>query len=203
MFDFITDLIGQAGYIGIFLLMLAENVFPPIPSELIMPLAGFNAARGELNVILVVIAGTAGSVAGALPWYYVGKLIGVRRFRTWTERHGRWFTLKPTEVDGAQRFFTRHGAAAVFFGRLLPAVRTLISVPAGMLPMAMAPFLFFTTLGSAIWTGFLTGTGYVLESQYALVGEYLNPVSNLVVGAIVLLYIYRVITFRSGAGDEE
>lgn len=201
MFDFITGLIGQAGYLGIFALMLVENVFPPIPSELIMPLAGFNAAQGRLNVVLVVLSGTLGSVAGALPWYYAGKLIGIGRLRDWSGRHGRWLTLTPEEVDVAQDRFKRHGAVAVFLGRLVPAVRTLISVPAGVAEMPMPVFLLFTALGSLLWTAALAGAGYLLESQYERVAEFLNPVTNVVVGLIVIVYIYRVITFRPRSAE--
>ena len=118
MFHSIVDIVSQGGYLGIFLLMLAENVFPPIPSELIMPLAGFVAARGELNIILVILAGTAGSVVGALPWYYAGALFGKDRLKRLAARHGRWLTVSPGDIDKASDWFERHDAAAVFFGRL-------------------------------------------------------------------------------------
>lgn len=196
MFTWITGLVESSGYFGVFVLMLGENLFPPIPSELIMPLAGFTAARGELNVVLVVLAGTLGSVVGALPWYYAGRLVGARRLRRWTGRHGRWFTLTPGDVDQAQTWFRRHGAWAVFFGRLVPAVRTLISVPAGVAAMPMPAFLAFTTIGTLIWTTALALAGYVLESQYEIVAAYLDPVSTAVIVLGVGYYIYRVIAFR-------
>jgi membrane protein DedA with SNARE-associated domain len=196
MFDWITGLVQQTGYWGVFLLMLAENIFPPIPSELIMPLAGFTAARGELNIVYVLIAGTAGSLLGAIAWYYIGRALGLRRVRRLSERHGRWLTLTPDEVDQADRWFRRHGGKAVFFGRLVPAVRTLISVPAGVTRMPLPAFLAWTTVGTALWTALLAGAGYLLESQYERVADYVNPVSNVVFAVLALGYLYRLVTFR-------
>ena len=163
MFDWVTSLVEQGGYLGIAFLMLLENVFPPIPSELIMPLAGFTAARGELNLFMVVLAGTVGSVAGAVLWYYVGCWLGYERLKRLAARHGRWLTLGPTEIDEAAGWFRQHCGKSVLIGRLIPAVRTLISVPAGITGMGLGRFLAYSTLGSAIWTGFLAGCGYLLE----------------------------------------
>jgi membrane protein DedA with SNARE-associated domain len=196
MFDWVTGLVGQTGYLGITFLMLAENVFPPIPSELIMPLAGFTAARGELNIVGVVVAGTAGSVAGALLWYYVGRWVGCERLERNAAKHGRWLTIAPEEVDDAMRWFCRHGGKAVLVGRLIPAVRTLISVPAGIFDMCLPVFLAYTGVGTAVWTALLAGAGYLLEGQYGKISEYLNPASNAIFGVIVLWYLYRVVTFR-------
>ena len=196
MFDWITGLVEQTGYLGIALLMLAENVFPPIPSELIMPMAGFTAARGKLSMVGVVVAGTAGSLAGALLWYYIGRWIGLERLKRWAAKHGRWLTISPEEVDEAAAWFNRHCGKAVLVGRLIPAVRTLISVPAGVAGMALMRFLTYSALGTALWTALLATAGYLLEDQYQKVGDYLNPVSNVILGLIVLGYLYRVITFR-------
>ena len=196
MFDWITGLVEQTGYLGIALLMLAENVFPPIPSELIMPMAGFTAARGKLSMVGVVVAGTAGSLAGALLWYYIGRWIGLERLKRWAAKHGRWLTISPEEVDEAAAWFNRHCGKAVLVGRLIPAVRTLISVPAGVAGMALMRFLTYSALGTALWTALLAAAGYLLEDQYQKVGDYLNPVSNVILGLIVLGYLYRVITFR-------
>ena len=176
---------GSAGYIGLFALMFGENVFPPIPSELVMPLGGFLAAQGTLNIIMVVVAGTAGSVLGALMWYYIGKLIGEERLRGFARKHGRWLTLSPKEVDASIAWFDRHGWKAVLVGRMIPGVRTLISVTAGIADMPMTPFLLYTTLGSAIWTAFLAAAGYLLQSQYDKVAGWVNPVSTaILVGAL-------------------
>jgi membrane protein DedA with SNARE-associated domain len=196
VFDWITALIAHTGYFGIALLMLAENVFPPIPSELIMPLAGFTAARGELSLAGVLLAGTAGSLAGALVWYEIGRRIGLRRLRRWADRHGRWLTMSPEDLDQAVEWFRRHAGAAVLVGRLIPAVRTLISVPAGVAEMKLGSFLAWTAGGTALWTALLVAAGYLLEDGYEQVSAWVNPVSNVIVGLIVLGYAYRVATFR-------
>lgn len=198
MFDWITGFVERSGYLGIALLMFLENVFPPIPSELIMPLAGFTAARGELSIIGVILAGSVGSLAGGVLWYGVGRWLGLDRLKRLAARHGRWLTLSPEEIDKAQGFFQRHGAKAVLLGRLVPGVRTLISVPAGIVSMPLTAFLIWTGLGTVIWTAVLAGAGYLLQSQYAKVEAWMGPVSNVIVGAIVVLYIYRVVTFRGG-----
>lgn len=203
MFDWITGLVEQTGYLGIALLMFAENVFPPIPSELIMPLAGFTAARGELAFLPMVAAGTAGSLAGTLLWYQIGRWYSLARLRCLTARHGRWLTLTPEDVDKADAWFTRHGAKAVFLGRLVPGVRTLISVPAGINAMPFGRLLAYSTLGTSIWTGLLAAAGYLLEERYALVEDWINPASNLVLVAIIGLYAYRVATHGRRVGSRD
>lgn len=201
MSDWIKSIIEGFSYPGIAFLMLLENVFPPIPSELIMPLAGFVAARGELNFIAVVLVGTAGSVVGALPWYYAGAKLGTERMKRLARRWGHWLTLSPEDVDKAGAWFDRHGKGAVFFGRLMPAVRTLISVPAGIVGMPMTLFLLYSTLGSLIWTALLALAGFLLESQYEKVQAYLNPVSTAIVVLMVLYYLYRLIRQRLARRD--
>lgn len=200
MFDWITQLVQQTGYLGIAFLMLAENVFPPIPSELIMPMAGFTAAQGNLNILGVILAGTVGSVLGALFWYYLGRWLGLTRLKRWAGRHGRWLTIAPDEVDLARQWFERHAGRAVFFGRLVPAVRTLISVPAGIARMPLGWFLAYSTIGTGLWAALLAVAGYLLGSQFEIVEGWLNPVSNVIVAALALIYVYRVVTFgRRGA----
>lgn len=141
-------MVEQTGYAGVALLMFAENLFPPVPSELILPLAGFTAARGDLQFVPVVIAGTAGAVAGGLFWYLIGRWIGCDRLMSLAGRHGRWLTLGPDELDRSMAHFRRHGGRAVLIGRMTPAVRTLISIPAGVSGMPLFPFLLYTTAGT-------------------------------------------------------
>jgi len=186
----------EMGSLGIAVLMFAENVFPPIPSELIMPLAGFSAARGELNLMIVIIAGSIGSLLGALLWYYIGRKIGAERLERWAAKHGRWLTLSPNEVEQSCAWFNRHGGKAVFIGRLIPAVRTLISVPAGIAGMPLGSFLLYSAAGTILWTALLATAGYLLESQYDKVAHWMNPISNVVIGLVVLGYLYRVVRFR-------
>jgi membrane protein DedA with SNARE-associated domain/uncharacterized membrane protein YkvA (DUF1232 family) len=193
LFDWITNVVSQYGYPGIALLMLGENIFPPIPSELIMPLAGFVAAQGRLNPVLVVLAGTLGSVLGALPWYYAGRWLGEERMCALAARHGHWLTVDDKDLGKAIRWFERHGRTAVLFGRLVPTVRTLISLPAGMARMPLAPFLFYSSIGSLLWTAALTAAGYVLEANYRLVGDYVDRASKIIIGLIVLTYLWRLV----------
>jgi membrane protein DedA with SNARE-associated domain len=193
MFDWILEIVAAAGYAGIFFLMLLENLFPPIPSELIMPLAGFLCARGTLDPTLAILAGTAGSVVGALPWYALGRAYGLPRLLILAERFGFWLTVEPADVEHANDWFQRRGWRAVLFGRMVPAVRTLISVPAGLARMPMLPFLAYTTVGSLIWTGLLTGAGYLLEGNYQRVEAYVDPFSKLVLLSIVGLYLFRIV----------
>jgi membrane protein DedA with SNARE-associated domain len=203
MFESIVQFMSESGYFGVFALMALENIFPPIPSEMIMPLAGFTAARGELNIVAVLIAGTAGSVIGTLPWYYAGRLYGKERLKSLASRHGRWLTVAPHDIENALSVFQRHGRKAVFFGRLVPAIRTLISVPAGIAKMPLVQYLLYSTAGSLVWTGLLTAAGYLLQSQYELVARYLDPVSKGVVAIIVAVYLYRVLTYRTAKADSK
>ena len=196
MFDWIVAVLDRAGYPGIALLMFLENVFPPIPSELIMPLVGFTAARGEFSLPLAVLSGTFGSLAGALLWYWIGLRFGRARIERLAERHGRWLTLTPADIERASAWFARHGGTAVLIGRLVPTIRTLISVPAGLHRMPAGLFLLYSGIGTLGWTGLLTAAGYVLEARYQDVSAYLNPISTVVVVALLLWYFWRVVTFK-------
>lgn len=196
MFDWIIELLEQTGYLGIAFLMFLENLFPPIPSELIMPSAGFQASQGNLHIVGVVAAGTAGSLLGALFWYWVGRLAGEDRLKGWARRHGRWLTLTPKDIDKADDWFDRHNTLAVFLGRLLPTIRTLISIPAGLFEMRPGPFLLWSGLGTTIWSSALATAGYLLGDNYHAVSGYMNPVANVIIAAIVLAYLYRVVTWR-------
>lgn len=196
MFDWITGFVEHTGYVGIALLMFIENVFPPIPSELIMPLAGYSAARGDLHLAFVILAGAIGSVAGATVWYYAGRWLGQNRLKRIAGQYGRWLTLKPREIDKSTEWFDRHSGKSVFFGRLVPAVRTLISVPAGIAEMSLGRFLAYSGAGSVVWSGFLSCAGFLLEGQYERASAWLNPASNIIIGLLVVFYLYRVVTFR-------
>lgn len=190
------NLIGAAGYFGIVALMFIENVFPPIPSEFIMPLAGFMVTQDEFTLYGIIAAGTLGSVLGALPLYYAGAKIGEDRIKDFADTHGRWFAFSCRNIEKADKWFKKHGAAAVFFCRLIPGIRSLISIPAGINRMNMLSFLFFTTLGSGIWTAILAYAGYFLGSSFRRIGDYLDPIGYAVFGLIAVLYIYRVITHK-------
>jgi len=197
MFEMITGFLEKSGYFGVFALMALENIFPPIPSEMIMPFAGFVVAKGELNLVGVLLAGTAGSVAGAMPWYYAAKVYGCERLKRLAERHARWLTISPEDIDKALETFNRHGRKTVLFGRLVPAVRTLISVPAGLANMSLGQFLLYSSIGSLAWSGLLVAAGFLLENKYTEVSKYVDPVSKAIFGALLAWYLYRVVTYRA------
>ena len=196
MTDWIIQTISNWGYVGIFLVMLAESIFPPIPSELIIPFAGFAAANGELNFFGVIAAATIGAVVGMLPWYFAGRIFGLERVRFLSDRFGRWLTLNAEEIDTAIGFFQRFGPIIVLFGRLMPIIRTLISIPAGLAKMPLPVFLLASTTGALIWNTVLTSAGYILHEHYELVEVVLDPLSYIVLAAVVLLYIFRVVTWK-------
>ena len=187
MFDWIAGVIARLGYAAVAALTFLENLFPPIPSELVIPLAGFVAGRGDLNVALVIAAASAGSLGGAAVWYVAGRRIGERRLRAWIERHGKWLTLSARDFDGAQRFFARHGNTTVLLGRLVPGVRTFVSLPAGFAGMPALPFLLFSALGTVIWTAVLVYAGVVLQANYTRVADYVNVATNVVFAIIAVM----------------
>lgn len=196
MSDFIIGFITDWGYLGIFLLMVAENIFPPIPSELIMPFAGYVAANGDLSIFGVLIAGTIGSVIGTTAWYAAARLMGLERFTLLCNKFGRFATLSEDDIDKAHHWFEKYGPMAVFVGRLIPAIRTLISVPAGLAKMPFGRFLVISTLGSLLWTGILTVAGLLLHEGYHVVEAWVDPVSTGVVILAVVIYIWRFITWK-------
>lgn len=208
MFDWILRTVGDLGLAGVAGLMFLENIFPPIPSELVMPLAGFATAQGTMSFWPVVVAGTIGSLAGAYVWYRVGMAIGHQRLWDWVDDHGRWLTLSRRDLDRAQQWFDDRGGTAVLVGRLIPGVRTLISIPAGVARMPVLPFFAYSAAGTVVWTIALTYLGRLLGGQYTRVEHYMSPASYLIIAAVVSLYIYRVISYKPprrsvhrGSGD--
>ncbi|MBE9047953.1 DedA family protein [Pleurocapsales cyanobacterium LEGE 10410] len=201
MIESIVDTISSLGYIGIALLMALENIVPPIPSELIMPLAGFAVTQGKLNFLFVVIAGTIGSVLGATPWYFLGKSWGLNRTKKIADRHGKWLTLSGKDVAKAKKWFDRRGYAATAIGRLVPGIRTYISIPAGISKMPLLPFMIYSIAGSIVWVSLLTYAGYILGENYEQVSTYLKPVSSVVAILLLALLIYWIIKRRKKTFD--
>lgn len=199
MSQWIVSIINDLGYVGIVLLMLLEALFPPIPSELIIPFAGYSAATGAMNPVLVVLAATLGSVLGAIPWFLAGWFFGLERCKWLANRFGRLLTLSSGDIDLADRWFDRFGWSVVLFGRLLPIIRTLISIPAGLTRMPVWLFAACSLAGMLIWNSILVGAGYVLHEHYHLVEDWLDPLSLLVIGGIVVTYLYRVVTWKPHA----
>jgi membrane protein DedA with SNARE-associated domain len=188
MFEWITSVIGRLGYAGVAALTFLEHLFPPIPSELVIPLAGYVAASGEMQVGVVIAVATFGSLAGASAWYALGRRVGEERLRAWVERNGKWLTLSARDIDHAAAWFQRHGKTAVLIGRLMPGVRTFVSLPAGFSKMPLVPFLFYSLIGTLVWTAALAYAGVVLRSNFAMVGDYINAATNVlfvVIGVMV------------------
>ena len=202
MLDWITSWVSAFGYAGIAVLMFLENVFPPIPSELIMPLGGFVAGRGELSFLGVVVAGTVGSVVGQVPLYLLGRVLGRERLTRWVDRHGHWLLLGPEDIDRAAAAFEKHGGKIVFFGRLLPGIRSLVSIPAGIDRMNPVSFLAYSTAGMGIWAFALALAGLLLGNNYDAVAAYVGPASKVIFGALgvaaVALYVHRWRKLRAG-----
>ena len=182
------------GYGAILLAMFLENLIPPIPSELIMPLGGFYVSQGQLDFLPVVLAGLIGTVVGALPWYGIGRLVNEEKLEQWLEKNGRWIGINPQDLARSRQWFNRYGVSLVFWGRLVPGIRTLISVPAGVELMSITPFLIWTTAGSLIWTLFLTITGYYLGDNYANIETWISPFSSIFKTIIVLILLLGFIT---------
>jgi membrane protein DedA with SNARE-associated domain len=194
--EWITKTMESLGYLGIGFLMFMENLFPPIPSELIMPLAGFTVSKGEMNFQYAVLAGVVGTILGTLLWYYGGLFIGEKRIRELADRYGKWIGVTGNDIDKVNRWFYRHGTKAVLFGRLVPGIRTLISLPAGISGMRLMPFLVYSTIGTTIWTFALTYAGFALGANYELVDEYLAPVSKVVLAILVVVFIIWLLRRR-------
>ena len=183
LFAGITQLVSQGGYGGVFLAMLVENFLQFIPSEAIMPLAGYLVFTGKLQLLPTILAGTAGTIAGTLPWYLIGRLVNTELLEAQLDRHGAWFGITPGKLRHARHWFQRYGAWVVFWGRLVPILRTLISIPAGIEMMPWRPFLLWTSLGSLLWNALdllpeqpdskalamSTGTRHVLRSVVLVV----------------------------------
>ena len=201
MDNWVISLVQKMGYTGVVFLMFAENVFPPIPSELIMPMAGYLVRDGQLSMLGVVAAGTLGATLGALPLYYIGYKIGERRLRHFANHGGRWVGFSCKDIDRAKGWFDRHGRKAVFFGRLIPAIRSFISIPAGLHRMPLWGFLGYTAIGSAIWSAFLAWIGYAARGQSDKIEKFIDPITYAIIGIIVAGYLYRVITHKPGNED--
>ncbi|WAT18376.1 DedA family protein [Aurantiacibacter sp. MUD11] len=191
----IIDLIGRGGYLGIFLLMVLENVIPPVPSEVIMGVGGLLVQRGEMQFWPLLLIGTAGTVAGNYCWYWLGDSVGYQRLEPFVDRWGRWLTVDWDHIAKAQIFFVRHGHWVVFFLRFSPFLRTIISLPAGLAHMPKLKFLAFTFAGSLVWNALLIKGGEWL-------GHWLEDSQNVLgwiilgmIGVTVVAYVWRLLTW--------
>jgi membrane protein DedA with SNARE-associated domain len=212
--DWAVAVVEALGYAGVAFLVALENLIPPIPSEVILPLAGFSVSQGELSFIGVNVAATAGSLIGALILYGISRWVGEVRLRRFIRRFEWLPFVNEADVDNAQAWFGRHGGTAVLIGRLVPVIRSVVSVPAGFARMPLGLFILYTTLGSAIWNGALITLGWILGEQWMLVRQYTQYLEYAVVAvllAAILWFVWRRWSARSGgsrspavmAADEE
>jgi membrane protein DedA with SNARE-associated domain len=204
--DWAVRLINDTGYVGVFFLMLLETLFPPIPSEVIMPLAGVAAARGSMTLGGVIAAGTAGAMFGNFFWYLAARVIGMERFKPFIARYGRWLTMDWYDVKKAEHLFGRHGHWVVFIARMMPTLRSIVSVPAGLLKMRLRSFLIWSTIGTAGWSAGLAVAGWALGRRFREVETILGPLSTAVIVLIIGAYVWRQFTWRNrhpeGEGSE-
>ena len=205
--NWVQDVINQFGYFGVALLVVIENVFPPIPSEIVLPFAGFvaqqgasavnataDAAQSDTTVIGMMIAATVGSVVGAMILYFVSAAIGPERLRGFVERFGKWFGVKSSDLVRAEEWFDRRSVAAVLVGRCVPLIRSIVSIPAGFRRMKLTSFVVLTAIGSAVWNIALIGAGAVLGDQWERVGEYVGVFQWLVIVAVLVLFVRFVVS---------
>jgi membrane protein DedA with SNARE-associated domain len=202
MSDWVIRLIEQSGYLGVGFLMFLETIFPPIPSEVIMPVAGVAAAQGKLDFALVVAAGTTGAMFGNTIWYLAARALGVHRLRPIIHRYGKWLTVNWSEVQRAEHWFGLHGSAFVLFARLLPTVRSLVSIPAGLLRMRFRNFFIASTVGTAGWTLLLASAGYKLEENVGEVQTFIGPVANAILVVLAAGYVWRLLTHKVEPDEE-
>lgn len=194
-------LIDAGGYWGIALLMVVENIFPPIPSELIMGVGGIRVGQGRLEMVPLLIAGTIGTTIGNYCWYIVGRKLGMERLRPLVDRFGRWLTIEWEDVERLNQLFEKHGQIIVFVLRFMPTFRTMISLPAGLFRMGHMRFLAWTAAGSLIWNIVLAGAGYYLGQNFRRIDDYIGPVATATVALVAIFYVWRLITWRPSAKE--
>ena len=177
-------------YLTICLAMFLENIIPPIPSEIIMPLGGFFVYQQKLNFFILVFWGLLGTILGSLPWYYLGRLVNEKRLSNFLEKKGKYLGISSNDLTKSKRWFEKYGVPLVFWGRLVPGIRTLISVPAGIELMPLRKFLIWTTFGSFIWVALLTYAGYLFAENYSIVETYLDQIKYVVKPFLILIFLY-------------
>ena len=190
-----VDTNSTVAYLTICLAMFLENIIPPIPSEIIMPLGGFFVYQQKLNFYTLVFWGLFGTIAGSMPWYYLGKLVNEKRLSNFLDKNGKYLGITSSDLAKSKIWFDKYGVSLVFWGRLVPGIRTLISVPAGMELMPLRKFLIWTILGSLIWILLLTYAGFVFGGNYQIIETYLDQIKYIVKPILLLVFIYFLIKF--------
>ena len=196
--DLITKTVETNPYVAYFVIsfaMFLENLIPPIPSEIIMPLGGFFVYKGDLNFYILIISGLIGTVVGALPWYFLGMLLNEKKISNFIDRRGKFVGISLKDLDKSRIWFDKYGVPLVFWGRLIPGIRTLISVPAGIELMPLNKFLIWTSLGSLIWVIFLTSAGYLFGENYEIISSYIDNFKFILKPIFAILLIFLLIRF--------
>ena len=196
MQEFILSFMEQFGYLGVFLLITIENVFPPIPSEVILLFGGFMTTYTKLNIVIMVISATLGSVLGAIILYYIGKIFNKERLKKIISgKLGKILRLKNSDIDAADRWFDTRGQKTVFLCRFVPIVRSLISIPAGMSEMPLGKFLLYTTAGSLIWNVVLIIIGSIVGNNWSSILNVFDTYQNIVIVILGVIFIGFVFWF--------
>ena len=180
-------------YLTICLAMFLENVIPPIPSEIIMPLGGFFVYQQKLNFYILVFWGLFGTILGSLPWYYLGRLVNEKKLSNFLDKRGKYLGISSDDLAKSKKWFDKYGVSLVFWGRLIPGIRTLISVPAGIELMPFSKFLIWTTMGSLIWVSLLTYTGYLFGENYSIIETYLDQIKYVVKPILIIIFLYFLV----------
>lgn len=192
------QLVETLGYLGLALIMLLENAFPPVPSEPFLLGAGFTSSQGDMSIVLAIVATTLGATLGTLVYYYIGLVLPEARIRRLLRRYGRYALLGEDDLDRALAWFRRHGRPVIFFGRCIPLVRALISVPAGMTRMPFAQFIAYTIAGTAVWSSLLIFTGMFLGENYEAALTLLDRYEQLFIASVVLaVVVFMVLRLRA------
>ena len=181
-------------YLTICLAMFLENIIPPIPSEIIMPLGGFFVYQQKLNFYILVFWGLLGTILGSLPWYYLGRLVNEKRLSNFLDKKGKYLGISSNDLNKSKRWFDKYGVSLVFWGRLVPGIRTLISVPAGIELMPLRKFLLWTTFGSLIWVALLTYSGYLFGENYQIIETYFDQIKYVLKPILILILFYFLIS---------
>ena len=196
MQEMIIEIMNNFGYLGVFLLIAIENVFPPIPSEVILLFGGFMTTFSDMNIVGVIIASTLGSILGAIVLYYIGKILNKERLKKIiTSKPGKILRLKPEDIDKADNWFDTKGNKTVFFCRFVPIIRSLISIPAGMSEMPMKKFLIYTTAGSLIWNAALTIAGSIVGENWTSIVDIMDQYSHIILVLLIIIFIVAVAVF--------
>ena len=196
MQETIIEIMNNFGYLGVFLLIALENVFPPIPSEVILLFGGFMTTFTDMNIVGVIISSTLGSVLGAIVLYYIGKILNKERLKKIiTSKPGKILRLTPEDIDKADEWFDTKGNKTVFFCRFIPLIRSLISIPAGMSEMPMKKFLLYTTAGSAIWNSVLSIAGSIVGENWTDILKIMDNYSHIIVILLAIVFVVAIIIF--------